>query len=70
VLTALEALPYPLFGLFAGVLVDRTRKLPVIIACDLGRALALGLVPRVRLVRRAHDARAVRGGLHGGDSSP
>ena len=45
VLTALEALPYPLFGLFAGVLVDRTRKLPVIIACDLGRALALGLVP-------------------------
>ena len=26
VLTALEALPYPLFGLFAGVIVDRTRK--------------------------------------------
>jgi MFS family permease len=45
VLTALEALPYPLFGLFAGVLVDRARKLPVIIACDLGRALALGLIP-------------------------
>lgn len=45
VLTALEALPYPLFGLFAGVLVDRTRKLPVIIACDVGRALALGLIP-------------------------
>jgi MFS family permease len=45
VLTALEALPYPLFGLPAGVLVDRARKLPVIIACDVGRALALGLVP-------------------------
>ena len=45
VLTALEALPYPLFGLFAGVLVDRTRKLPVIIACDVGRALALGMIP-------------------------
>jgi MFS family permease len=45
VLTALEALPYPLFGLFAGVLVDRARKLPVIIACDVGRALALGLIP-------------------------
>src|SRR5438045_6930800 len=43
VLTALEALPYPLFGLFAGVLVDRARKLPIIIACDVGRALALGL---------------------------
>src|SRR3954467_5139 len=45
VLTALEALPYPLFGLFAGVLVDRTRKLPVIIACDVGRGLALGAIP-------------------------
>ncbi|HEX4333186.1 MAG TPA: MFS transporter [Usitatibacter sp.] len=45
VLTALEALPYPLFGLFAGVLVDRTRKLPVIIACDVGRALALAAIP-------------------------
>ena len=45
VLTALEALPYPLFGLLAGVLVDRTRKLPVIIACDLGRGLALLTIP-------------------------
>jgi MFS family permease len=45
VLTALEALPYPIFGLFAGVLVDRTRKLPVIIACDVGRGLALGAIP-------------------------
>jgi MFS family permease len=45
VLTALEALPYPLFGLFAGVLVDRTRKLPVIIACDVGRGLALLAIP-------------------------
>jgi MFS family permease len=45
VLTALEALPYPLFGLFAGVLVDRTRKLPMIIACDVGRGLALGAIP-------------------------
>jgi MFS family permease len=45
VLTALEALPYPLFGLFAGVLVDREKKLPVIIACDVGRGLALAMVP-------------------------
>jgi MFS family permease len=45
VLTALEALPYPIFGLFAGVLVDRARKLPVIIACDVGRALALLAIP-------------------------
>lgn len=45
ILTALEALPYPLFGLFAGVIVDRTRKLPVIIACDVGRGLALLAIP-------------------------
>jgi MFS family permease len=45
VLTALEALPYPLLGLFAGVFVDRTRKLPVIIATDIGRGLALLAVP-------------------------
>ena len=45
VLTALEALPFPLFGLFSGVLVDRARKLPIIIAADVGRALALLAVP-------------------------
>jgi len=44
-LTALEALPYALFGLFAGVLVDRARKLPIIVAADLGRGLALAAVP-------------------------
>ena len=45
VLTALEALPYPICGLFAGVLVDRAKKLPVIIACDMGRGLALLAIP-------------------------
>ena len=45
VLTALEALPFPLFGLFVGVLVDRAKKLPIIIASDLGRAAALLAVP-------------------------
>jgi len=45
VLTALEALPYALIGLFAGVLVDRTRKLPIIVATDVGRGLALAAVP-------------------------
>ena len=45
VLTALQALPYPIFGLFAGVLVDRARKLPVIIWADVGRGLALAAVP-------------------------
>jgi MFS family permease len=45
VLTALEALPYPLVGLFAGVIVDRTRKLPLIILCDVGRGAALLAIP-------------------------
>lgn len=45
VLTALEALPFSLLGLFAGVIVDRARKLPLIIATDLGRGLALAAVP-------------------------
>ncbi len=45
VLIALEALPFPLFGLFAGVMVDRFRKLPIIIWADVGRGLALLSVP-------------------------
>ena len=45
VLTALEALPYPILGLFAGVIVDRMRKLPLIVATDIGRGLALLAVP-------------------------
>jgi MFS family permease len=45
VLIALEALPFPLFGLFAGVMVDRLPKLPIIIWADLGRGFALLAVP-------------------------
>ena len=45
VLTALEALPFPLFGLFAGVLVDRAPKLPIIVWSDIARAAALLAVP-------------------------
>src|SRR5712691_6982517 len=44
-LTAMEALPFPLFGLFAGVLIDRVEKLPIIIWADIGRGLALASVP-------------------------
>ena len=46
VLTALEALPFALFGLFAGVLVDRAPKLPIIIWSDIARAVALLAVDR------------------------
>lgn len=45
VLSALETLPYPLFGLFAGVLVDRARKLPIIVWSDVGRGIALLAIP-------------------------
>ena len=45
VLTALESVPFALFGLFAGVLVDRAPKLPIIVWSDIGRAAALLLVP-------------------------
>ena len=45
ILTAVEALPYTLFGLFTGVLIDRSRKLRLIILADLGRGFALAVVP-------------------------
>ena len=45
ILTAFEALPYTLFGLFTGVLVDRSYKLPLIIMADVLRGLALLAVP-------------------------
>lgn len=45
VITASRWVPYLLFGLLAGVLVDRYRRRPVLVGADLGRAVLLGLVP-------------------------
>jgi MFS family permease len=45
ILTMMQALPYTLFGLFTGVLVDRSRKLPLVIWADVGRGIVLLLVP-------------------------
>ncbi len=45
VLRAVQYLPALLFGLFAGVYVDRTRRRPLLIAADLGRAVLLGAIP-------------------------
>ena len=45
ILVALETLPFALCSLHAGVLLDRVRKLPVAIATDVGRALALIAIP-------------------------
>jgi len=45
ILVALETLPFALVSLHAGVLLDRVRKLPVVIACNVSRGLALALIP-------------------------
>jgi predicted MFS family arabinose efflux permease len=45
ILVALEGAPVLLVGLFVGVWVDRLRRRPILIACDLGRALLLGSIP-------------------------
>ena len=44
-LSALEFLAFPTLGLVAGVYADRLRRRPIMIACDLGRMLALGSIP-------------------------
>lgn len=44
-MTALRGLPYALFSLPAGALVDRWNRKHVMIWCDTGRAIALGSIP-------------------------
>src|SRR6266545_3637183 len=45
VLVALETLPFALVSLHAGVLLDRVRKLPIVILADLTRGAALLAIP-------------------------
>lgn len=45
-------LPYLLFGLVAGVLVDRSRRRPLLVTTDLGRGLLLIAVPVLALTHR------------------
>ena len=44
-LTAVEMSPFLLVGLPAGAIIDRLRRRPVMIAADIGRALALVSIP-------------------------
>jgi MFS family permease len=44
-LTAAGAIPSLLVGLFVGVWVDRCRRLPILIAADLGRVVLLLVIP-------------------------
>ena len=50
ILGALDNLPYLLFGLFVGSLVDRRRRRPLMIVSDLLRALAVLTIPLAFLV--------------------
>jgi MFS family permease len=45
VIASVRTLPYILFGLPAGALVDRWDRKRVMVLCDAGRALALGSIP-------------------------
>ncbi len=45
ILSAAEFAPYLLVTLFAGVWVDRSRRRPVLIGADVGRAALLALIP-------------------------
>lgn len=49
-LTAAEAMPSLLVGLFAGVWVDRHRRRPILIAADLGRAALLIVIPMAAIL--------------------
>ncbi len=44
-ITALRGLPYALFSLPAGALVDRWNRKHVMLLCDIGRAIALASIP-------------------------
>ncbi len=45
VLGAVQMAPFLLVGLFAGVIADRVRRRPLLIAADIGRAVLVGAVP-------------------------
>jgi MFS family permease len=54
VLGAARALPYLVVGLAAGVLVDRSRSVPLLVGTDLGRAVILGSIPIAYAVGQLH----------------
>lgn len=49
VLSSLRAIPALALGLFAGVVVDRVRRRPLLVAADLGRAALLALIPALAM---------------------
>ncbi|MEV0712973.1 MFS transporter [Nocardia aurea] len=51
VLRAAQWMPYLLFGLVAGVLIDRYRRKPVVVGADFIRAAVLALIPLAAAVQ-------------------
>jgi hypothetical protein len=49
-LNAARWLPYTVLGLVVGVLVDRRRRLPILVGTDLGRAVLLCAIPALRAI--------------------
>jgi MFS family permease len=45
ILNALGTVPFLIFGLFVGVWADRSRRRPIMIIADIGRALSLVVIP-------------------------
>ena len=56
--------PYLLFGLFAGAWVDRLHRRPTLIAADLGRAVALGIIPLAAMLHGRPSETSTRLACH------
>ena len=54
VLGAARALPFLIVGLAAGVVVDRSRPVPLLVGTDVGRAVLLGSIPVAYAVGQLH----------------
>lgn len=65
-LTAAATFPYLLFGLPAGVWVDRLRKRPLLVVADLGRMCLLGTIPLAALLDRVSFTQLVTVAFLGG----
>ncbi len=63
-LTTIEFLPFILLSLPAGVWVDRLRRRPILIAGDLGRAVAIASIPIAFYFDVADDLAALRRRVH------
>jgi predicted MFS family arabinose efflux permease len=54
VLGASQTIPFLLFGLIAGVWVDRLRRRPIMLVADVGRALLLATIPTAAILGVLH----------------